>query len=603
MVYITNNRKNVVKKHNPVITKIESLSPLSIGNGEFGFSADFTGLQTFPEEYESPLSTQSNWGWHYSHDPNLYNDKDIKYQGFDTYGRQVVYPLKPEDKEEAYHWLRQNPHRLQLGRLSFRFLNLNGEEISIDQVKCEQQELDLWSGILHSAFLVDGISVEVKTVCDPEHDITAVKVISPLIKEERLQVFIKFPAPDITHTAWAKAVHLDWDNDDRHKTEHSPITSNSAILKRQMDSDSYEVRWDWNAGVFNQTANHEFTLTPDKDIDSFEFAVSYSKENPVNIAVNKVIVSSRSYWKAFWTNGGFVSFEGSSDPRAHELERRIVLSQYLTAIHSGGSLPPQETGYMYNSWFGKFHLEMHWWHAAHFPLWGRADILQKSMDWYHKILPEAKEIAHTQGYEGARWPNMVGFKGKQSPSPVAPGLIWQQPHPIVLAEQCYKANPSDQFLNKFKEVVFESADFMISFAHWDENKEAFVLGPPLIPAQENHRMEESLNPPYEVEYWKFGLEIAIKWAKRLNVPVNLKWSRVARHMENPLHSNGVYLAHENAPHTFTEKNHDHPSMLGALGILPGTLIDPEVMRATLMKVKEVWDWESAWGWDFPKIGR
>src|SRR5699024_2351219 len=110
---------------------------------------------------------------------------------------------------------------------------------------------------------------------------------------------------------------------------------------------------------------------------------------------------------------------------------------------------------------------------------------------------------------------MTDFTGSQSPSAVAPGLIWQQPHPIILAEQCYKANPSDEFLNKFKEVVFESADFMVSFAHWDENNEVFVLGPPLIPAQENHRMAESLNPPYEVEYWKFGLEIAIKWAKRL----------------------------------------------------------------------------------------
>src|SRR5690625_6671822 len=62
------NRQSVVKKHNPIITRVEKLSPLSIGNGEFGFSADFTGLQTFPEAYESPLSTQSNWGWHYSQD-------------------------------------------------------------------------------------------------------------------------------------------------------------------------------------------------------------------------------------------------------------------------------------------------------------------------------------------------------------------------------------------------------------------------------------------------------------------------------------------------------------------------------------------------------
>src|SRR5690625_6402654 len=87
------DRKSVVDRNNPVIKKIERVSPLSIGNGEFGFSTDFTGLQSFPEEYESPLSTQSNWGWHYSYGPDLYSDQDIRYQSFDTYGRQVKYPI------------------------------------------------------------------------------------------------------------------------------------------------------------------------------------------------------------------------------------------------------------------------------------------------------------------------------------------------------------------------------------------------------------------------------------------------------------------------------------------------------------------------------
>jgi hypothetical protein len=67
-----------------------------------------------------------------------------------------------------------------------------------------------------------------------------------------------------------------------------------------------------------------------------------------------------------WQSGGAVDLSGSSNPRAVELERRIVLSQYLTAINGAGRTPPQETGLVCNSWHGKFHLEMHWWHAAHF---------------------------------------------------------------------------------------------------------------------------------------------------------------------------------------------------------------------------------------------
>jgi len=101
---------------------------------------------------------------------------------------------------------------------------------------------------------------------------------------------------------------------------------------------------------------------------------------------------------------------GSTDERAGELERQIVLSQYLTAIQCAGSLPPQETGLTCNSWFGKYHLEMHWWHA-HFAAWGRTALLD-------------------------------------SPSPIGELLIWQQPHPISLRE-CHLTEPSPERLRRY----------------------------------------------------------------------------------------------------------------------------------------------------------
>jgi hypothetical protein len=61
----------------------------------------------------------------------------------------------------------------------------------------------------------------------------------------------------------------------------------------------------------------------------------------------------------------------------------------------------------------------------------------------------------------------------------------------------------------------------------------------------------------------------------------------------------VYLAHENAPDTYTKKNYDHPSMLYALGILPGEKAEPQIMRNTLEKIIKEWRWERTWGWDFP----
>ena len=60
------NRKVVVQRHNVRINKIDSLSSLTIGNGNFAFTVDATGMQSFPEAYAKgiPLGTQSVWGWH-----------------------------------------------------------------------------------------------------------------------------------------------------------------------------------------------------------------------------------------------------------------------------------------------------------------------------------------------------------------------------------------------------------------------------------------------------------------------------------------------------------------------------------------------------------
>ena len=232
------------------------------------------------------------------------------------------------------------------------------------------------------------------------------------------------------------------------------------------------------------------------------------------------IAASTRSWERFWTQGAAVELAHSKDKRAIELERRVVLSQYLTAIQCAGSMPPQETGLTVNSWYGKFHLEMHWWHATHFALWNRLPLLERSLRWYHSILPRAEELARSQGYRGARWPKMVGPEGRDSPSPIGPLLIWQQPHPIFYAELCYQAHPGRKTLQLYRELVFQSAEFMADYAFFDKRTGRYVLGPPLIPAQENHPPAETWNPTFELSYWSYGLKVAQKWRERLGLGRN-----------------------------------------------------------------------------------
>ena len=54
--------------------------------------------------------------------------------------------------------------------------------------------------------------------------------------------------------------------------------------------------------------------------------------------------ASSERWYSYWTEGGFIDLGNVKDKRATELERRIILSQYLMGAQEAGNIPPQETG-------------------------------------------------------------------------------------------------------------------------------------------------------------------------------------------------------------------------------------------------------------------
>ena len=152
--------------------------------------------------------------------------------------------------------------------------------------------------------------------------------------------------------------------------------------------------------------------------------------------------ATQKFWHKFWTETAFVDFGQCTDPRAKELERRVVLSQYLTRINCANNMPPQETGLTYNSWFGRPHLEMTWWHAVDFALWNQPKVVEQMLQWYNKTAaPVAKKIAQRQGFKGIRWMKMTDPWAGEAPSNTGSFLTWQQPHYIYLAEEMYRANP------------------------------------------------------------------------------------------------------------------------------------------------------------------
>ncbi|MDR3460181.1 MAG: glycoside hydrolase family 65 [Verrucomicrobiae bacterium] len=603
------DRRALVARHNVVLTNADVSSPLSVGNGEFAFTADVTGLQTFAGNYDGtiPLSTMAQWGVHAMPNPNGYTLDKFPRTMIDHDGHPAGYLYDENGKTPpAWHaaagYLYANPGRLNLGRLALVLKTTDGHEARLEDLKDIHQELDLWTGELRSHFTFEGEAVEVSTSCHPDHEQVAVEIQSALIAKGRLSVRLAFPYG----SAGFSGNGADWTRPAAHQTVMTLHGSQRADFDRTLDDDHYHAALAWSKGSqLAADGPHRYLLAGNPEAKSIGLVAAFSQSMlPARLPTwSATRATSAGMWQQFWSTGGAIDLSHSKDPRWHELERRIVLSQYLTRIQSCGSLPPQETGLTCNSWFGKFHLEMHWWHAAHFALWGRSELLERSLPFYQRSLPKAQAMAGSQGYAGARWPKCVGPSGDPAPSYLECFLIWQQPHPIAYAELCYRDHPDQRTLKKYQELVFETAKFMAAFAAWDTNRNQYRIGPPFADAAEIYFAdhEQQWNPAFETAYWRWGLETAQRWRERLGLPRDRKWDDVIAHLPPLPTRDGLYVAAETATDTFTVpgRNTSHPCMLAPLGMLDGSMVDRETMRRTLHKVMADWDWANTWGWDYP----
>ncbi len=599
------DRRALVTRHDVEITCFDPSNPLSVGNGGFCFTVDATGLQTFPDAFENttPLGTLSDWGWHTFPNPNHWSIDTFHFKSFpDLNGRPVPYADVPgKTTTPEIKWLRENPHRLDLGQVGFVFRRADGSPGTTNELTDIEQHLNLWNGRIVSRFKFDGAPVEVETVCHPAMDAVAARVVSPLIARGQLAIQIHFPYG----TGDMKTA--DWTHPDAHETVMRQPDPSHAEFFRKLDEDTYFAAAGWTDGAtMTNLARHQFEIVPRPGMNELDLVCLFSTTNiPVETLPTfaQTEVAAGKHWNFFWKHGGAIDLSGSKDPRWFELERRIVLSQYLTAIQDAGRYPPAETGLTYNSWEGKFHTEMYFWHEAQFALWGRAPLLEKSLGWYQQILPRAQGTAKKQGYAGARWPKMTSPSGAESPSPVGPFLIWEEPHPIFLSELCYRAHPEAAVLRRYREVVFQTADFMASYATWDAGKRRYVLGPVLQCAQEIFPKNETLDPTFEMTYWRWGLETAQRWRERLGLLRNSKWDDVLQKLAPLPVADGKYLFAETAPDSYNNPkwNADHPAVLNAFGFVPGPGVDKTTMANTLDWIWRNWNWSGTWGWDYPAI--
>jgi hypothetical protein len=163
------DREALVARHKVVLTEANPEHVLTVGNGDFAFSVDATGMQTFTQFHDqsaamarshkraagdaNPMAaifadppvvntaTMSNWGWHEMPNPDNYVLDDAM-TDYETARGRVSYPDRyattptgdAVDQFKAGAWLHVNPQRLDLGRVGLMLRESAGSTASTDPV-------------------------------------------------------------------------------------------------------------------------------------------------------------------------------------------------------------------------------------------------------------------------------------------------------------------------------------------------------------------------------------------------------------------------------------------------------------------------------------
>lgn len=285
----------------------------------------------------------------------------------ETHGRKVSYDIPDPNLPEVSQWLIANPNRVNLGRIGLKY---KGTVLSATQIEEPKQILDVWKGTVTSTFQVGGEVVRVITQGDFDSDAVAFDIESKLVKSGALEVVLDFPFPPIHTTKYKYEVFVgSYDFPLNHTTEQvKDSLPGTAHIYHEMQETKYFVNLRWPAtsplelskndpADSTERTRHQYNLAPHRLARKLSSRISFTAhfspskrtaDLPAAIRARNVIG-----WQKYWKEGGFVDLTKSLDPKADELQRRIILSQYHVRVNSAAKgQSPQESGLMNNGWYG-----------------------------------------------------------------------------------------------------------------------------------------------------------------------------------------------------------------------------------------------------------
>lgn len=194
--------------------------------------------------------------------------------------------------------------------------------------------------------MYNGSQVRVETWAHPDEDSIGVKIESDLLRSGALGVFVDFPYPTLNKFE-APFIGV-FNATNSHKTALTTDGS-LATIQHDLDATRYFVSLAWDGGVKASRLSpsaHRYTFTSSAASNETKVVVKFGESQSLlnqMPSFDGITKASEKWWETFWMKGAFVDLRNASSPEAAELQRRTILSLYLTAVNSASSNPPQGT--------------------------------------------------------------------------------------------------------------------------------------------------------------------------------------------------------------------------------------------------------------------
>jgi len=262
------DRLKQVSRYNITKSLADTLKQVAVGNNEFYFTTDITGLQT--------LSSGIN-------------------QGSKTLRQKSYY--------KGY----------SLPEIGLMIVKEDNTEISYADLQDPSQMLDLWNGIIESRFKAGAVMVNLKTVCHPDYNMISVRIASEMLIDRRLKIKVSFPDGNTISSGGISGLRRN------PMPEIVSDSQNIVLISNHLLHPEYYVQLWKNSAVLTTDGKYTFYLNPLKPDSVFSFSIQFLD----NLADGRVqnfgetMAASKKSWNSFWNSlgeGFFISPSTCSRP-------------------------------------------------------------------------------------------------------------------------------------------------------------------------------------------------------------------------------------------------------------------------------------------------